>query len=156
MSTGLAVAVQKAHGGAAPTARDIRRWALAALAGAGRGELTVRIVGEQESAALNERYRGKQGPTNVLAFPGGGGEELGGEPPPLGDLVICAPVVIREAREQGKPAAAHWAHMVVHGALHLVGYDHEEAAAAVAMEARERQVLATLGFSDPYGDRPVA
>ena len=154
----LAVAVQKAHGGLAPPVRDIRRWARAALDGeASRGELTVRIVGEEESAALNERYRGKQGATNVLAFPAGGPAEMAdGELLPLGDLVICAPVVAREAREQGKPLAAHWAHMVVHGALHLAGYDHEADAAATAMEARERLILAALGFPDPYEDRPAA
>lgn len=157
-SGALVVAVQKAHGGAAPPVRDIRRWARAALGDeAGRAELTVRIVGEEESAALNERYRRKHGPTNVLAFPAGEHAVLAeGELPPLGDLVICGPVVVREAHEQGKPVAAHWAHMVVHGALHLAGYDHEEEPAAALMEARERLVLAALGFPDPYEDRPAA
>ncbi len=158
-SSGLRVAVQKAHGGLVPQVREIRRWALAALEGADvRGELTVRIVGEEESAALNERYRGKAGPTNVLAFPGADapGVDADGELAPLGDLVICAPVVAREAREQGKSLAAHWAHMVVHGALHLLGYDHDTEPAADSMEGRERQILAVLGFPDPYGDRPAA
>ena len=154
----LVVAVQKAHGGAAPPVRDIRRWARAALGGeAGSAELTVRIVGEEESAALNERYRRKHGPTNVLAFPAEKHAVLAdGELPPLGDLVICGPVVVREAHEQGKAVAAHWAHMVVHGALHLAGYDHEEEAAAARMEGRERLILAALGFPDPYEDRPAA
>ena len=109
------------------------------------------IVDEEESAALNSRYRGKRGPTNVLSF----GTEppaaaIDGELLPLGDLVICAAVVQREAREQGKPARAHWAHMVVHGVLHLKGFDHEKARDAEVMEAREREVLAALGFPDPY------
>jgi probable rRNA maturation factor len=149
----LAVAVQdvsRAKG--VPSAARLRAWARAAFRPSRRGELTLRIVGRKESAALNERYRGKQGPTNVLSF--------GAEPPgarshstellPLGDLVICAAVVAREAREQGKTLAAHWAHMVVHGALHLQGYDHETPKEATTMEARERRLLARLGFPDPY------
>jgi probable rRNA maturation factor len=131
----------------------MRRWVRSALAAGVRGELTVRIVDAGESAALNSRYRGKRGPTNVLSFPA---DES--EPPaaaaeellPFGDLVVCAEVVEREAREQGKPLAAHWAHMLVHGALHLQGYDHEQAREAGLMEARERALLAKLGFPDPY------
>ena len=154
----LVVAVQKAHGGAAPPVRDIRRWARAALGGeAGSAELTVRIVGEHASAALNERYRRHRGPTNVLALDAVPIGEIGlGALPALGDVVICGPVVVREAHEQGKAVAAHWAHMVVHGALHLAGYDHEEEAAAARMEGRERLILAALGFPDPYEDRPAA
>jgi probable rRNA maturation factor len=135
-----------------PKRAELERWALRALADDVRGELTIRIVDERESAELNSRYRGKQGPTNVLSFPGRsavpapGGDEL----LPYGDVVICAAVVEREAREQGKPRAAHWAHMVVHGALHLQGYDHENARDAGIMEARERALLAELGFPDPY------
>jgi probable rRNA maturation factor len=135
-----------------PEPAQVRKWARSALADDARGELTVRIVDENESAALNSRYRRKKGPTNVLSFiaeppPGAGGADglL-----PFGDVVICAAVVEREAREQGKPLAAHWAHMVVHGALHLQGYDHERKAEAAAMEARERALLAKLGFPDPY------
>jgi len=134
-----------------PSPQQLRAWARHALGGAACGELTLRIVDEEEGAALNSRYRGKRGPTNVLSFgvepppEGPGGELL-----PLGDLVICAAVVQREAAEQGKPARAHWAHMVVHGVLHLRGYDHETAAEAAAMEARERELLAALGFPDPY------
>ena len=136
-----------------PVHAQLRKWARSALADDVRGELTVRIVDENESAELNSRYRGKEGPTNVLSFPAGGAEvpAAGGEELlPFGDVVICAAVVEREAREQGKPRAAHWAHMVVHGALHLQGYDHENVRDAGIMEARERALLAEMGFPDPY------
>jgi probable rRNA maturation factor len=106
------------------------------------------VVGSHESRALNARWRGRAKPTNVLSFPAA--PELGGGQ--LGDLVVCAPVVAREAREQGKPLAAHWAHMIVHGTLHLLGFDHERAADARRMEGRERALLARLGVADPYGD----
>jgi len=148
----LSVTVQDAaHAAATPSAQELRAWARHALGAAARGELTLRIVDETESAALNGKYRGKRGPTNVLSFgaeqpPGATGTEL----LPLGDLVLCADVVQREAREQGKAAPAHWAHMVVHGVLHLQGYDHETSAEAATMEARERDLLAELGFPDPY------
>jgi probable rRNA maturation factor len=122
----------------------LRLWAKAAI-GADHGELTVRIVGSAESRALNRRYRGKDKPTNVLSF--------AGPPGGLGDLVICAPVVRREAKEQGKPLAAHWAHMVVHGVLHLRGFDHIRQVEARMMEARERAILAGLSFPDPYAPR---
>lgn len=148
----LCVAVQRAVRPAwLPHAAAIRAWA-AAAAGAGRdGEMTVRIVGEPESAALNERYRAKAGPTNVLSFPSDVAEPLpGGEPAPLGDIVVCASVVEREALEQGKTLEAHFAHLVVHGTLHLVGYDHLDDADARVMEGREREVLAGFGFGDPY------
>jgi probable rRNA maturation factor len=125
-----------------PAPARLRRWAKAAL-GSRRGELTVRIVGSAESRALNRRYRGKDKPTNVLSFP----YDARGA---LGDLVICAPVVNREAREQGKPAAAHWAHMVVHGILHLLGHDHIRDREAKVMESRERAILARLSYPDPY------
>lgn len=119
------------------------------------GELVVRVVDEAESAALNQRYARKKGPTNVLAFPAGdplvaGEPMLPAEPTALGDLAICAAVVAREAAEQGKAAKAHWAHMVIHGCLHLRGYDHMNAADASIMEARERELLAGLGIADPY------
>jgi probable rRNA maturation factor len=148
----LAVTVQDAAGVAAtPSPQKLRAWARHALGKTARGELTLRIVDEEESAALNSRYRGKRRATNVLSFtaelpPAANGAEL----LPLGDLVICAAVVQREAREQGKPAPAHWAHMVVHGVLHLQGFDHETRAEAATMEARERELLAALGFPDPY------
>jgi probable rRNA maturation factor len=136
-----------------PPRKELERWARAALTAGVRGEVTVRIVGESESAALNSRYRGKKGATNVLSFPAGAVEApaaAAAELLPAGDLVICADVVAREAREQGKALAAHWAHMVVHGALHLQGYDHENTRDASLMEARERSLLAELGFPDPY------
>lgn len=125
-----------------PGPARLRRWARAALGRRG-GELTVRIVGPAESRALNRRYRGKDQATNVLSFPSDA-------PGVLGDLVICAPVVRREAREQGKRGAAHWAHMVVHGVLHLLGFDHIRPADARVMEARERAILARLSYPDPY------
>lgn len=111
-------------------------------------ELTVRIVDETESAALNEEYRNKTGSTNVLSFPFECPDEV--ELNLLGDLVICAPVVEREAKQQGKQSQAHWAHMLVHGVLHLLGYDHIEDQDAEKMEAREVEIMALLGFSNPY------
>ena len=138
-----------------PEPGQLRRWAGAALAALGRADaaVTIRVVGAAEGRALNRDYRGRDHATNVLSFPFAevppeAQAELGG--PYLGDLAICAPVVAREAVEQGKPENAHWAHMVVHGVLHLAGHDHAEAAAAAAMEARERAILAQLGFADPY------
>jgi len=114
------------------------------------GELVVRIVDEFESATLHARFRGKQGPTNVLAFPAGETLAPDSEPRLLGDVVICAAIVAREAEEQGKAPEAHWAHIVIHGCLHLVGYDHLAAPKAQQMEARERTLLARLGIGDPY------
>jgi probable rRNA maturation factor len=127
----------------------IERCARHAFDGAA-GELVIRIVAAPESAMLNEQYRGKQGPTNVLSFEGEEMPQAGNEPKPLGDIVICAEVVAGEAEDQGKPLAAHWAHMVVHGCLHLQGHDHERDDEATAMEARERALLADLGIEDPY------
>ena len=225
---GVTIAVQDASGGARFPAEDrLRAWVLAAVSGPAEGEpaspaaceVLIRIVGTQESAQLNARYRGKRGPTNVLAFlsdlpetpseqsanavaeaapsgaPGaqtdGASDAKPAEPPapaaeagqaaprvltlppreapagdaastggaaagdmlPLGDLVICAPVVSREAREQRKSFDAHWAHIVVHGVLHLLGFDHETEEQAQTMEDRERKILAGLGFRDPYGSR---
>jgi len=121
--------------------------------------LGIRIVDEAESAELNERYRNKPTPTNVLSFPYDGPDfaamdEIDEDDvipePELGDLVICAPVVEREATEQDKTIEAHWAHMIVHGVLHLQGYDHIEQTEAEQMEALERTILANLGFPDPY------
>ena len=136
-----------------PDAAAFRSWIRAALQDYGRdAEVLVRIVDEQESAELNASYRGKQGPTNVLSFPfeappGVPAEELGDL---LGDLVMCAPVIIREASEQGKSPQAHWAHMTVHGTLHLLGYDHQTDQEAGRMEALETRILAELGFPCPY------
>ena len=132
-----------------PDPSAMRRWVEAALAGArGEAELAVRIVTEAESAELNGHYRHKQGPTNVLSFPADLPEAV--DIPLLGDLVICAPVVAREAHEQDKTLDAHWAHMLVHGTLHLLGYDHIDDADAAAMEALETRILAGLGFPNPY------
>ena len=135
-------------GEGAPTPADFERWAAAAIDQDGEAELTVRVVDEAESADLNGRYRGKNGPTNVLSFPFE--NPPGVQLPLLGDLVICAPVVQREAAEQGKTPTAHWAHMTVHGTLHLLGYDHIEDEEAVIMEQREVEILEGLGFGDPY------
>ncbi len=140
---------------AAIPGRDVlRRWAEAALRRAGveadARELTVRIVGEAESRELNAAWRGKDRPTNVLAFPGGDPGLPGEVDYPLGDLVVCAPVVAREAVEQGKTAESHWCHMIVHGTLHLAGYDHQTPDEAARMEGLEREILAELGHPDPY------
>jgi probable rRNA maturation factor len=110
--------------------------------------LSVRVVGQAQSRSLNARYRHKDKPTNVLSF-GGAGSAPDGRLF-LGDLVICAPVVAREALAQGKTLEAHWAHMTVHGVLHLLGFDHERRAEAAKMTAKEIQILDRLGFSDPY------
>jgi probable rRNA maturation factor len=134
-----------------PRPEDFQRWAAAACAGrCAGGEIGLRVVGLAEGAALNETYRHRRGPTNVLSFPIEDAPPL--DVPPLGDLVICAPVVWREAREQHKSPLAHWAHLTVHGSLHLLGYDHEEADQAEAMERCEREILSSLGFPDPYAD----
>ncbi|HDR1344773.1 TPA: rRNA maturation RNase YbeY [Pasteurella multocida] len=111
-------------------------------------EMTVRIVDEAESHDLNLTYRGKDKPTNVLSFPFECPDEV--ELSLLGDLVICRQVVEKEAEEQGKPLMAHWAHMVVHGCLHLLGYDHIEDAEAEEMEGLETKIMQSLGFDDPY------
>ncbi len=135
--------------GQQPDDPDICSWAAAAYLGDNSDiEMTVRIVDEVESAQLNETYRQKSGPTNVLSFPFETPPEI--DLPLLGDLLICASVVEREAKEQNKIPQAHWAHMVVHGCLHLQGYDHIEPRQAEQMEALEIDVLAYLGFSNPY------
>lgn len=134
---------------ALPAEADFRQWVRAALEGRRDDtELTLRIVDSEESRELNRRYRGQDRPTNVLSFPFEA-------PPPvvtslLGDLVICAPVVTQEAREQGKAEADHWTHLVVHGVFHLLGYDHLNDAQAEEMEGLEREILAGLGIADPY------
>ena len=132
-----------------PTAEQIEQWATVAVQPqTDEVEMTVRIVDEAESHALNLNYRGKDRPTNVLSFPFECPDEV--ELPLLGDLVICRQVVEREAQEQGKPLMAHWAHMVVHGSLHLLGYDHIEDDEAEEMESLETQIMIGLGFVDPY------
>ena len=132
----------------APAPSTLHAWVRLA-AGRHDGELGIRVVGSAESRALNERYRGKPGPTNVLSFPPS--PERGPHRRLLGDVVVCAPRVAREARAQCKTLRAHWAHMVIHGTLHLLGFDHEHASDARRMEQRERALLARLGFADPYG-----
>ena len=132
-----------------PTAEQIEQWATAAVKPqSDEVEMTVRIVDEAESHALNLNYRGKDRPTNVLSFPFECPDEV--ELPLLGDLVICRQVVEREAQEQDKPLMAHWAHMVVHGSLHLLGYDHIEDDEAEEMESMETQIMTGMGFADPY------
>lgn len=125
-----------------PTRPEVRKWVRATRPGA--AQVTVRFVDAAEGRRLNAQYRGKDYPTNVLTFP------YGRDPVLAGDLVLCLPVVQREAAEQGKPPAAHFAHLIVHGMLHLQGYDHENGAEADIMERKERDILEQLGFPDPY------
>ena len=135
--------------GTQPEDPDICHWASAAYLGDdAETEMTVRIVDTDESAQLNQDYCHKTGPTNILSFPFE--NPPGVNLPLLGDLIICAPVVQREAAEQQKPPLAHWAHMVVHGTLHLQGYDHIEEKDAEQMEHLEIDILKQLGFSNPY------
>lgn len=143
----LALSVQYAiETAGVPDRATVRRWVRAVCAGA--AEVTVRFVAEEDGRSLNRAYRGKDCATNVLSFP------YSREPLLAGDLVVCVPVVMDEATSQGKPAEAHFAHLIVHGMLHLQGYDHEVEADAVAMEARERDILFSLGYPDPYeGER---
>jgi probable rRNA maturation factor len=131
-----------------PGAHDLRRWAGAALGrrAAGR-EISVLLVGPARSRALNARYRGRDRPTNVLSFRAAGAVQDCGV---LGDLVICPAVLRAEAQAQRKSARAHWAHLVVHGVLHLAGYDHERERDARRMERREIRVLRALGIANPY------
>ena len=132
-----------------PLRPQIRAWARQALNvdGMRGGQITIRLVDAEEGQALNREYRHKDYATNVLSFP------YATEPVVCGDLVICAPVVAREAAEQGKAPDAHYAHLIVHGLLHLQGYDHETGEDdARIMEAKERAILASLGFADPYSD----
>ena len=132
-----------------PTEQDIQLWLDKTIPQFQKSaELTIRIVDTEESHQLNHEYRGKDKPTNVLSFPF--------EAPPgieldlLGDLIICRQVVEKEAEEQNKPLLAHWAHMVVHGSLHLLGYDHIEDQEAEEMESLETEIMKSMGYSDPY------
>jgi probable rRNA maturation factor len=137
-----------------PSRTVIRNWVQRAVdvADSGRDvDVSVRIVDEEEMRALNRNYRDQDKSTNVLAFPAGdAGFVPPGERPLLGDIVVCADIVVREADEQGKPLDHHWGHMLVHGTLHLLGHDHISEREAEAMEALERRVLASLGIADPY------
>jgi probable rRNA maturation factor len=132
-----------------PKAGDFRRWA-AAVPLDGPCEAALRIVDEDEGAELNRQWRGKPNATNVLSFPSDAPPSPRSSRRHLGDIVICAPVVAREAMAQGKPEAAHWAHLLIHGLLHLQGYDHVTAKQAKIMEALETEILARLGYPDPY------
>jgi probable rRNA maturation factor len=134
-----------------PTADDFKRWVAASLPpDQNPVELVIRLVDEDESRQLNRDYRGKDRPTNVLSFPFEAPAEI--PLPLLGDVVICVQIVEQEALEQGKDLQAHWAHMVIHGVLHLLGYDHLSSADAARMEGLERQILVGLNFPDPYQD----
>lgn len=162
MQVEVDVQYAQAAGEDAPTTEQFRQWVEVVLENVPASarvkdeqhtlcEVAIRVVDEQESATLNETYRNKQGATNVLSFPfaapvGMPSQDL----LLLGDLAICASVVIREAQEQDKPLPAHWAHMVVHGILHLLGYDHQDDAQAQVMERLETDILAQLGIADPY------
>lgn len=128
-----------------PRRAQVSRWVAAAARGV--AELTIRFVNAAEGRALNRQYRGRDYATNVLSF------AYAAPPAAVGDVVLCVPVVLREAAEQGKQAEAHFAHLVVHGILHLLGYDHEHMHDAQAMESREREILASLGYADPYAAR---
>jgi len=148
----IKLAIQNASASSqVPAKADVKHWAAAALEGRRKlARLSLRILDEAESAELNGRYRGKAGPTNVLSFPFEPPPGLPDPQPFIGDLAICAPVVEREALEQGKSLEAHWAHMVVHGILHLLGHDHLDEAEAQEMEALETRILEDLGFPAPY------
>lgn len=137
-----------------PHPSQFREWVSATLWGrVDTGEMVIRIVDEEEGKELNEQYRHKEGATNVLSFPY--------EPTPgiasryLGDIVICAPVVQEEADKYNKSILGHWAHMVVHGTLHLIGYDHELEDEALEMKRVETKILVTLGFLPPYGEMTI-
>ena len=139
----LAMAVQYASAAQdLPTAAQFRKWARLALRA--DAEIALRVVDESEGRQLNHDYRGKDYATNVLTFP------LAEEPLLMGDIVLCAPVVAREAEAQQKPLLAHYAHLTVHGVLHLQGYDHETEAEAVQMESMETEIITKMGYADPY------
>ena len=135
-----------------PELSDLQNWATAAVdQRRAEAEISLLIVDEAEGAELNLQWRNKSGPTNVLSFPSDLPAELG--LPLLGDLIICAPVVAREALEQKKSLNSHWAHMMVHGTLHLLGFDHIDDDQAEEMESLETDILARIGYPDPYQDR---
>jgi probable rRNA maturation factor len=146
----LSLTVQYATDVGPPPSRSrLRIWAAAALERS--AAVTLRFVDEAEGHRLNRDFRGKDYATNVLTFAYGDVDAPGGEAARLsGDIVLCTPVVLAEAQEQGKPLDAHFAHLVVHGVLHLQGYDHERDDEAQAMETRETEILAKLGYADPY------
>ena len=132
-----------------PTENEIKQWVNTSLDSlADNAELTLRIVDEEEGKHLNEQWRKSSGPTNVLSFSYNNDDKAGSSV--HGDIVICAPVIAREAVEQRKPLNAHWAHMVIHGVLHLLGYDHIDSEDTEKMEALEKKILDKLGIPDPY------
>lgn len=134
-----------------PSTAQFKRWAKAVLQEKmANAEVTIRVVDKDEITTLNSTYRHKNKPTNVLSFPFEMPEGVELETPILGDIVICAEVIEAEARDQHKPVEAHWAHMVVHGLLHLLGYDHEKDDDAEKMETEEIAILGELGFNNPY------
>ncbi|MFZ3182844.1 MAG: rRNA maturation RNase YbeY [Pseudomonas sp.] len=142
--------LQMASEGAAPSLEQLQLWCAKGLSPrSADSELTIRLVDEPEGRELNHTWRGKDYATNVLSFPADIPDGLL-DIPLLGDLVVCVPVVEREATEQGKDLAAHWAHLVIHGCLHLLGYDHIDDDEALEMEDLERKLLAELGYPDPY------
>ena len=139
-----------------PEQEELTRWVSRAFEATGRseaGEVAVRVVDTQEMQELNRDFREKDKPTNVLSFPAGALEGMpSGSELPLGDIVVCAPVVRDEALDQGKALADHWAHMIVHGTLHLLGYDHETEPEALEMEGLETQILGDHGIANPYAE----
>lgn len=138
-----------------PTRAKFRRWVAEACAGRReRVEVTIRIVDSREGQALNRDYRGRDYPTNVLSFPAEGVADFA--PALLGDLVICAPVLAIEAAERGRALEFHWAHLVVHGCLHLLGFTHDREVEAAVMENLERDLLHRLGYPDPYAEEAQA
>ncbi len=137
-----------------PAARTLHRAAQAAWRREGRAQVLLRVVDAEEGRHLNATFRGRTAATNVLSFPAPPEATVAGDPLLLGDIVLCAPVLAAEAREQHKPLAAHFAHMIVHGMLHLQGLDHQTEFEAEGMETIEREILAGLGYPDPYEERP--
>jgi probable rRNA maturation factor len=149
------VAVSNGVRSSVPGTRAISQWVQLGAAGRVRRtmDLSLRVVGAGEGRALNRRYRGRDYPTNVLSFAAPRAARLRDRQ--LGDLVICAPIVAREARQQGKSLRAHWAHLVIHGTLHLLGYDHQRVRDAERMERREVRLMRALGYKNPYGETHV-
>ena len=133
-----------------PENQQIRKWVKTTLSAVNKKnrELTVRIIDEEECSDLNEQWRKRTGPTNVLSFPAGNVEQF--TPGFIGDIILCAPVINREAVEQKKQRDSHWAHMIVHGTLHLLGYDHLKAEEAEKMELLEIRILESMGIKNPY------
>ena len=149
--TQLSVEVRSSVRRDVPGSVRVTRWVREAVGARGRGaELAVRIVGASEGRRLNLLWRGRDYATNVLSFPAPAGTRGGHARRALGDIVLCAPIVRREARQQGKRVDDHWAHLLVHGALHLLGHDHDNDTDAERMERRERRILARFGIADPY------